>query len=281
MPQKDDKPLAGKRVVVTRAAEQSAGVIAALEKQGAEVLLMPTIEFAPPEDCSALDAAMAHISDFDWILFTSQNAVRFFAKHLAQHSSIQGRFEQPAGLRTAAVGPGTAEAANKDGFRVDYVAKNHTGESLAGELAAKLRGKRVLLPRSDRADDRLPSALRAADAEVTQVIAYRTAAPRAIDPHTLQRVRNAEVDAILFASPSAFHNLQSWIPGAELAALSQRVQFATIGPTTGRAVRDAGAQVEIEAADASPAALADAIASYYRARAQGQPSIQPSAARRA
>jgi uroporphyrinogen III methyltransferase/synthase len=176
-------------------------------------------------------------------------------------------------VRTAAVAPGTAEAASKEGFRVDYVAKNHTGESLARELAGELLGKRVLLPRSDRADDRLPSALRAAGAEVIEVIAYRTAAPEAIDPHMLQRVRNAEVEAIIFASPSAFHNLQSWIPGAELAALSQRVQFAAIGPTTARALREAQVQVEIEASDASPATLADAIASYYHGRPQRRPSI--------
>ena len=156
---------------------------------------------------------------------------------------------------------------------MDYVAKNHTGESLARELAEKLRGKRVLLPRSDRADDRLPSVLREAGAEVTEVVAYRTAAPKTLDPQTLQRVRNAEVDAIIFASPSAFHNLQRWIPTTELAALSQRVQFAAIGPTTARALREAGAQIEIEASDASPAALADAIASYYQARTQQRPSV--------
>lgn len=112
------------------------------------------------------------------------------------------------------------------------------------------------------------------------MVAYRTAAPKAIDPHTLQRVRSAEVDAMIFASPSAFHNLQRWIPTAELAALSQRVQFAAIGPTTARALREAQVQLEIEAADASPAALADAIANYYQARPQGQPSIPPSIARR-
>jgi uroporphyrinogen III methyltransferase/synthase len=175
--------------------------------------------------------------------------------------------------RTAAVGNTTAEEAIEAGFLVEYVAKNHTGESLGRELAEKLRGKRVLLPRSDRADDRLPSALRAAGAEVTEVIAYRTVAPKAVDPHTLLRVRNAEVDAMIFASPSAFHNLQRWIPAAELAALSQQVQFAAIGPTTARALREAGAQVAVEAADASPATLAEAIASYYQARPQGQPSV--------
>jgi uroporphyrinogen III methyltransferase/synthase len=269
VPQSTDKPLAGKRIVITRAPEQSAGLTAALQNLGAEVLLMPTVEFAPPQDFTVLDAAIAHLADFDWILFTSQNAVRFFAKRLAQlsaHAIVAKQVEQP---RVAAVGPATAEAAAKEGFRVDYVAKNHTGEALARELAGELKGKRVLLPRSDRADDRVSSALREAGAEVTDAIAYRTGAPKSLDPDTLQRLRDAEVDAIVFASPSAFHNLQGWMPAAELVALSHRVQFAAIGQTTARALRESGVQPEIEAADASASALAHAIASYY----QKQPSI--------
>lgn len=141
-----DKPLAGKRVVVTRAAEQSAELVAALERLGAEVLLMPTVEFAPPEDSSALDAAMADLSNFDRILFTSQNAVRFFVKRLSEAMQQHRASEFLTNCRTAAVGNTTAEEAIEVGFLVEYVAKNHTGESLARELAAELRGKRVLLP---------------------------------------------------------------------------------------------------------------------------------------
>jgi uroporphyrinogen III methyltransferase/synthase len=256
------QPLAGRCVVVTRAPEQAADPVAALERLGAEVVLMPTVEFAPPEDWQLLDAQLRKLEAFDAILFTSKNAVRYI---LARCRSLGIRCETFSGARLiAAVGPGTAQAAKEDGLRVDYVAKNHTGEALARELASELRGRRVLLPRSDRADDRLPAALREADAEVTEVVAYRTTAPKAIDPQALERLRRAQVDAVIFASPSAFHNLSAWIPAGELAALAQRVQFAAIGPTTARALREAGARVEIEAADTSAAALADAIAGYYQ-----------------
>lgn len=265
MPQNAAKPLAGKRIVITRAPEQSVELISALEALGAEVLLLPTVEFAPPEDISRVDSAIAQFSTFDWILFTSQNAVRFFANRFTELSAqAQRPVRLPESAKAAAVGPATAEAAQKKGFQVQYVAKNHTGESLARELAAQLSGKRVLLPRSDRAADRLPSALRAVGAEVTEVIAYRTATPEALDPHTLQRVRNAEVDAMLFASPSAFHNLQRWISAAELAGLSRRVQFAAIGPTTARALREASAHVAIESPDASSSALANALANHFQ-----------------
>lgn len=262
------QPLAGRCVVVTRAREQAGELAAALERLGAEVLLMPTVEFAPPEDWQLLDAQLRKLDAFDAILFTSKNAVRYI---LARCRSLGIRCETFSGARIAAVGPGTAHAAKQDGLRVDYVAKNHTGEALARELGNELRGRRVLLPRSDRADDRLPAALGEAGAEVTEVVAYRTAAPKEIDPQALERVRKAQVDAVIFASPSAFHNLSTWIPAGELAALAQRVQFAAIGPTTARALREAGARVEIEAADASAAALGDAIAGYYQK--------QPTAAR--
>jgi uroporphyrinogen III methyltransferase / synthase len=255
--------LAGKRVVVTRAPEQAGELAEALKGLGAEVLLLPAVEFLWPEDMSALDAAIARLADFGWILFTSQNAVRFFAKRLKADAEPGGAAVSVAKLRAAAVGAATAEAARAEGFHVDYVAKNHTGEALARELESELRGKRVLLPRSDGADDRLPIALREAGAEVSEVVAYRTTAPKAPDPGALERVRSGEMDAIILASPSAFHNLCSWIPMAELAALSRRVQFAAIGPTTARALREAGAWVGIEATDASAAALADAIGNYY------------------
>jgi uroporphyrinogen III methyltransferase/synthase len=254
--------------VVTRAAEQAVELAAALRQLGAEILLLPTVTFAPPEDSSSLDAAIARLTEFDWIFFTSPNAVRFFAQR-KQESAPRSSGAKPGNWKVGVVGPATAEAATRKGFQVDYVAGNHSAEALAREIGGRIRGCRVLLPRSDRADERLPCALREAGAEVTDAVAYRTAAPQHLDPQALGRVRNAEVDTILFASPSAFFNLWDFIPAAELAALSTRLQFAAIGPTTARALRDAGVRVEIEALEPSVTALADAIADYYRR----QPSI--------
>jgi uroporphyrinogen-III synthase len=127
-----------------------------------------------------------------------------------------------------------------------------------------MAGKEVLLPRSDRVDDRLPSALHEAGARVTEVVAYRTLGPEKLDHEILTSVRHAEIDAIVFASPSAFHNLAVFVPSTELAALSNRIQFATIGSTTTRALREAGVRVTIESNDSSSARLADAIAKYYQ-----------------
>ena len=256
------EPLAGKRVVVTRAAEQSQELVDALENLGAEVLLMPTVSFAPPEDSSELDAALRNKKDVDWILFTSQNAVRFLFLRACELSHVQP--VQPPRPKIAAVGVATAQAARNLDLRVDYVAQTQTGESLAAELRDQLAGKRVLLPRSDRVDDRLPDALREAGAQVKEVVAYRTLRPESLDAEILGALRKAEIAAIVFASPSAYHSLETFVPPAELAALSERVQFATIGSTTTRALREAGARVAIEANDSSSAGLADAIAKYFQ-----------------
>ena len=256
-----NQPLAGRRVVVTRAPEQAGELAAVLERLGAEVLRMPTVEFAPPADWQLVDAELRKLDRFGAILFVSKNAVRYI---LARCRDLGMKCEMLSGPRlVAAVGPGTAETATQAGIRVDYVAKHHTGEALARELAGELRGRHVLLPRSDRGDERLPAALRAAGAEVSEVVAYRTTPPTALDPRMLESVRGGTVDAIIFASPSAFHNLCGWIPESELAQLSRRVQFAAIGPTTAGALRKAGVQVEIAAPEATAAALAEAIVSYY------------------
>ena len=133
-----------------------------------------------------------------------------------------------------------------------------------GELRGSFAGRRVLLPRSDRGDDRVPAALREIGANVTEVIAYRTGAPAALDPAILGRIRGGEVDVVVFASPSAFHNFRDAIGAAEMARLSARVQFVAIGPTTARAIRQSGARVGVEAEEASAAGLAAALAKHYQ-----------------
>jgi uroporphyrinogen III methyltransferase/synthase len=257
------EPLAGKRIVVTRAPEQAGELLRELERLGAEVLILPTVSFAPPSDWQPVDSALRAIDEFDWILLTSQNAVRFLAQRFGE-LKVDVKSLEAQKLSIAAVGPATAQTAAEAGFRVDYTAEEHSGEGLARELQASLKNSRVLLPRSDRADDRLPNLLKADGARVTEVVAYRTAVPKRLDAKILDRVRRADVDTIVFASPSAFHNLSDVIGAKSLAELSSRVDLAAIGPTTARALRDAGARVAIEANESSAAGLADAIAKHYQ-----------------
>jgi uroporphyrinogen-III synthase len=163
----------------------------------------------------------------------------------------------------AAVGRATAQAARNLDIRVDYVAENQSGEALAAELGGRVAGKKVFLPRSDRADHRMPAALRAAGADVLEVEAYRTTAPESVDSGVLESIKGAGVNAVVFASPSAFDNFRAAMTADQVVDLSKRVQFAAIGPTTAGAIREAGARVAIEADEFSVAGLAEAMAKYY------------------
>ncbi len=257
----ENRPLAGKRIVVTRAPEQAREFSAELAALGAEVIPLPLLDFLPTENTAALDDAIRNLARFDWLIFTSQNAVTFFAGRSRElglaRESISGR------PQIAAVGPGTARAAGLVGYPVHHVPAEARGLALAAELRQEMRGKRVLLPRSDRARPELPAALREAGAEVTEVVAYRTSTSEEAHGETLEKVLRAEVDVITLASPSAFKRLRE-LAGIELLhRLAARVAFAAIGPTTADAIRRAGLPVAIEAERPTSSGFAAAIVKYY------------------
>ncbi|MDE3110601.1 MAG: uroporphyrinogen-III synthase, partial [Acidobacteriota bacterium] len=269
-----NRPLAGKRIVITRAPEQSGELVRALEDLGAEVLSMPAVAFAPPEDWRALDDALRNLESFDAVLFLSRNAVRYLLAR-SDELGIKCPALGSSDRLLAAVGPGTAEEAGKYGVKVNFVAKNRTGESLVRELRDRLAGRAVLLPRSDRGDARISSALREAGANVTEVVAYRTIAPKELDPPIVSDIRRAEVDAIVFASPSAYRNLCDAIGTAAMKKIGERVHFAAIGPATARAIRDSGARAGIEISDPSTIgvqSLADSLAEFFQRNSAAAPA---------
>ncbi len=130
--------LQGKRIVVTRAVEQARGLKVRLESMGATVLLFPAVGFSEPADTRELDRAIRSLSEFDWVLFTSANAVRFFA---ARCRKLDVDPSQDNHYCCAAVGPATASAVAAEGFPVDHVAQEFLGVALARELSAALAGK--------------------------------------------------------------------------------------------------------------------------------------------
>ena len=143
------------------------------------------------------------------------------------------------------------------------MAREFRGAALAEELAGQLAGKRVLLPRSDRASEDLPAALRALKADVTEVIAYSTRIAKSLEPSELDMLRHGDVDVASFFSPSAFHNLAELVGLEALRELSGKIAIAAIGPVTAAAIREAGLKVDIVAAQASPKALVAAIEEHF------------------
>jgi uroporphyrinogen-III synthase len=253
-------PLEGKRIVVTRAVEQARELTARLENMGATVLLFPAVSFSEPSDTAELDRAIGSLGEFDWILFTSANAVRFFARR-CRKLGIEPN--QEGNYLCAAVGPATASAVATEGFSVDYVAQEFLGAALALELSASLAGKKILLPRSERARPDLPDALKSVDAKVTEVVAYHTGGVAVIDPEVMQAIRQAQVDVITFFSPSAIENMRAELGDEVLSRLGAKAALAAVGPVTATALRSAGLPVAIEAPKATAESMTAAIANYF------------------
>jgi uroporphyrinogen III methyltransferase / synthase len=251
---------------VTRAAEQAEELCRALEARGAHAIVVPMIEFAPPEDCAPLDAALLEIGKFRWVFLTSQNS----ARAIQDRAFVLGisLSDVTKEVRVAAVGPATAEAANKAGLRVAYTALKHQGTSLAEELAGEVPGWKVLLPRSDRANPVLPEMLRRMGADVTEVIAYRTmnAPERPDDSTTLGEVRE-ELDAVVFFSPSAVQSFAEREQGTSLLraaiALGGRIAMVAIGEITAAALQKAGVARPVRAKDTSVEAVVESMEEFF------------------
>lgn len=253
--------LAGRRMVVTRAERQSGGLREKLERQGAEVLLLPTIEIGPPASYDPLDRALRNAKGFAWLVVTSANAVRVIGERLA---ACKMTAQSLADLRCAAVGRSTAEALRSLGLAVEVVPERYVGEALAEALKDHVRGQRVLLVRAAAARDVVPEALTAAGAAVTVVDAYRTVVPA----DAMERARavfgNEPLpDAVVFTSGSTVMHLLDVLRDAGLRFPPQ-VACVSIGPVTSAVLRDSGLAVAAEAETASLDALADACGRFFK-----------------
>jgi uroporphyrinogen III methyltransferase/synthase len=253
-------PLAGRRIVVTRAAEQAAMLTSALRELGADPIELPAIEIRPPGDPAPLDAAIAHLGDYDWLIFTSINGVRFFLERL-DASRLDLRSLR---AKIAVIGPATRAAVERLHLRVDLAPAEYVAESLVRAFAAHdLAGKRLLLARAAEARDVLPRELRARGARVDVVEAYRTAAPEFL----AARAREAfakRPDWVTFTSGSTVKNL---IAGAGREALAG-VRVASIGPVTTETLARHGVQVDAEASRYTTEGLI-AVIMEYEVRTRG------------
>ena len=256
-----ERPLAGVRVVVTRARAQAAPMVRRLESLGAEAILAPTIEIVPPEDLGPLDAACARIGTFDWVVFTSANAVTVCVRRLADGG---GGVRDLRGVRLCAVGAATAEALADHGLRTDLVPDEYRSEGVLRALRGQgaLTGARVLLPRGNPARGLLPAELRRAGAEVTAVTAYRTApgdlAGRAAELRRM--LGEGRVDVVTFTSGSSVRNFARALGEEQAGGLLRRAEVACIGPVTAEAASRLDIAATIVPAESTVPALVQAVA---------------------
>jgi len=259
--EREQSTLAGKRIVITRAALQSKALSKQLSALGAIPEILPLVAFAEPGNFTPLDAALAQMERFDWVIFTSGQAVRAVVARSKNLSVPLGRTGKKPLFAT--VGPVGAESVRQAGLPVEYVADTHNGVALADELGKRLRGKSVFLPRSDRGNPDLPAALKRHGAQVTEAVAYRTLQPADVDKRNLRRIAAGEADAILFFSPSAVHNFAELAGVGHLRGVQDRLAITAVGPVTAGALREAGVERMVVAADTTAAAVVRALEEYF------------------
>ena len=240
-----ERPLAGKRIVVTR--PESRSLAEALERLGAEVSIVPLIEIRPVEDPRALDAAVENLRDYDWVVFTSVNGVAAVGERL---SGIGHR------ARVAAVGPVTAEAVRALGVEPSFVAQRASEDIAAG--LGQLDGARVLLPQADIADPRLADELRERGATVDAVVAYRTVQ---VEPALWGALPLRIADAIILASGSAVRSLASI--AVSLDGLGDSTLLVCIGPKTASVAREVGLPVGLVADETTADGIIRALVGHF------------------
>ena len=263
----DARPLFGVRVVVTRPRAQAAELVTRLEQQGADPIEVPTIQIVAPEDATPLERACTGIDAFDWVVFTSANAVSHFMRRLL---AGPGDIRDLKGVKLCAVGPATAEALSQYSMRIDLVPEEYRADGVVRALRhdRDLTGTRILLPRADLARDLLPSELRQAGADVTAVTAYRTT-PVDLEagggPDIYRLLLERRVDIVTFTSGSSVKNFVRALGTDQAADLLKRVDVACIGPVTADVATRLGISTTIMPSDYTVPAMVRAIVDHVTA----------------
>jgi uroporphyrinogen III methyltransferase/synthase len=249
-------PLFGRRIVVTRAKGQADALSARLLALGADVVEFPTIEITPASDYGPLDRALADLSSYDWLIFTSANGVRFFLERLDCSASDLRSLR----ARICAIGPATRAAVEALHLKVDLMGKEYVAEGLLAAFAKfDLSGKRVLLPRAAVARDLVPEELRRRGAHVDVVEAYRTVVPETAASRA-HEVFATKPHCVTFTSSSTVQNFAS---AAGILAL-QGVDVVSIGPITTKAALNLGIPVRAEAKVFTVDGLIDTVLGLYQ-----------------
>jgi uroporphyrinogen III methyltransferase/synthase len=259
-------PLFGQRIVVTRPRGEADIAATALESLGAEVLIAPTIEVKPLDNPEPLDRALDRLADYEWLVFTSVNGVRYLIERL----EFRGRDLRALGhLRLAAIGPATARALACFHLKADLVPDSYRSESLAAALAsvAGSARRRVLLARADRGRAVLKEALDHL-ANVDQVAVYHNVDAQSLPEAVIERIVHGTVDWITVTSSAIVTRLHGLLPESARQRVGKEVRLATLSPVTSEATVALGWNVAVEAShytwDGLVAALVERVSEERR-----------------
>ncbi len=258
----EDRPLFGRRIVVTRARKQSSDMVKKLSDMGAQCLEYPVIKVSVPEDTTFLDEAIHNIRSFDWLVFTSVNGVEVFFSRM----EALGKDTRSLGhIQTAAIGPATAAQMRQSGLNADIIPENYRAESVVAAFAGKnVSGKNILLPRAAGARPVLPVELAKMGANVEEIIAYHTISDTTATGPLLQGLREKTIDMVTFTSSSTVTNFKALLPEAEFDDLLSGITIAAIGPITAETAAKNGFTVDVTAEEYTIDGLCEAIVNYWQ-----------------
>ncbi|MFP3982420.1 MAG: uroporphyrinogen-III C-methyltransferase [Desulfurivibrionaceae bacterium] len=260
------RPLFNRKIVVTRTRDKASELVALLEEQGANCLEFATIAIEPPDSWDEADKALAGLDKYQWVLFTSLNAVDYFFKRLYD-KGLDCRALK--GCRVAAVGRVTADRLKEYGLVCDLLPEKYTGEGLAAVLEKEgVKGDNILLPRAVKAREVLPDRLRLAGAAVTIVPVYQNVIPEGRNEFMKNKLLEKDIDMVTFTSSSTvtnFINILGINDTGELQRLMEGVKIAAIGPITAETVREMGLKVDVQPEKHTIPDMVRSIVSYYSA----------------
>jgi uroporphyrinogen III methyltransferase / synthase len=262
----DERPLFGKKIVVTRSREQAGELVELLESLGAETIGAPMIRIIPPDDYGPLDKATSEAGTYDWIVFTSTNGVDAFMRRL---KAGDADVRELKGVKLAAIGPATADHLAFHGVKADLGPAESRAEAVVQALREQgdLKGKKFLLPRADIAREVLSDELRKAGADVTEVTAYRTVLAeieREGDPDIYRMLLEKRIDVVTFTSASTVRNFVQVFGAEQAPDLLRATTVASIGPVTAEAAEQWGIKTSIMPKEYTTVALVDAIVEHFK-----------------
>jgi len=256
----EQKPLFGKRVLVTRAREQASALSAKLEELGAEAWEYPTINIKTPDDCSGLNHAVMHAGKYDWIIFTSVNGVYSFFNQMKE---LKQDIRSLGTARICAIGPKTKEALEEKGLRVEVMPEVFRAEAVIEALKPLvIEGEKVLLPRADIARKVLVDTLKEMGLTVDEAIAYETTIADSDDQFLIEKLEAGEIHVVTFTSSSTVRNFVTLMK--DRMELLQGIDIACIGPVTADTAKELGFTPTIVAQEYTIDGLIQEIVNYYQ-----------------
>ena len=260
------KPLAGKRIVVTRARKQAETFARSIEELGGDVIDFPTIEICPPESFAEFDAALDKLDTYDWVIFTSVNTVDAFLQRL----KVKGKSVAALSAhRVGAIGAETAKQLERARIHACLVPERYQAEGILDALSPEeIRGKRVLIPRAAEAREILPATLRKWGAMVDVIVAYRTEIP-CVDARPLKDLLiERKIDVITFTSSSTVRNFVRLFGGRKLGEIASGSTIACIGPITAATIEELGGSADVVADQFTAIGMLRAIVEHFEAKSR-------------